>query len=318
MAELSVVQQNSLVSKINQLTATREANVGMAFIDLKTGWQFSVNGTTEFPTASVIKLAVLATSYHLSELGELDLGEKLTMKESDRLGGSGVLQWMKAGRAYTIWNLNRMMIVLSDNIATKMLVDRIGMTQINNYLREIDVKQTALVDHTMLNEPPSAEVNMSTPLDMAYLVQRIKEAHGYSLNSSKEMLSFMRNQRYHWGIWRGVAPGTIVADKTGNLDYILNDVGIVYSKAGNYILSIFTRNMKKHEARVLINEISRICYEEYTGEKVQRAVKVVKAKKARKVIIKRKLLRRPSVKYRPRSGHRGAASSRKSPTSPRQ
>ena len=287
----------------------------MAFIDLKTGWQFSVNGTTEYPTASVIKLAVLATAYHLSELGELDMGEKLTMRESDRLGGSGVLQWMKAGRAYTIWNLNRMMIVLSDNIATKMLVDRIGMAQINNYMREIDLKNTRLVDHTMLNEPPSSVINVSTPLDMAYLVQRIKGGYGFSLNSSKDMLSFMRNQRYRWGIWRGVVPGTIVADKTGNLDYILNDVGVVYSKSGNYILSIFTRNMKKREARILINNISRVCYEEYTGEKVVGPKPVVRKKK--KVILKRKLSRRPSVKSRPQTGHRGAVSGRKLPTSPR-
>lgn len=332
-------RQGALAGKIDQLTASYESKVGMAFIDLKSGWQRSVNGTEEFPTASVIKVAVMATAYHLAELGELDLNEKLTMKESDRLGGSGVLQWMKAGRSYTVWNLCRMMIVLSDNSATKMLVDRIGRAQINNFMQELELKTIILNDRTMLVEPPSTEVNVSSPLDMAYLLQRIKEAHGFSINSSKEMLKFMRNQRYRWGIWRGVGPGTVIADKTGNLEGILNDVGVVYTSSGNYILSVFTRNIKKRPARLLINEISRITYEEYTGEKVQRPVKAikvkkirkfiakrkakkpvkaVKAKKTRKIILKQKLPRRPSVKSRPRSGHRGAVLNRKSPSSLRQ
>jgi beta-lactamase class A len=328
---LTVQQQNNIEARLTRLTAARESRVGAAFIDLKTGWQFTVNGTEEFPTASVIKVAVMATAYHLSELGELDLGEKLTMKESDRLGGSGVLQWMKAGRSYTIWNLCRMMITLSDNIATKMLVDRIGKTEINRYMTEISLPHIIVKDHTMLNEPPSTEVNSATPLEMAYLLEKIKERQGFSLNSANEMLAFMRNQRYHWGIWRGVNPGTIVADKTGNLTGILNDVGVIYTSRGEYVLSLFTRNMKKHEARILINDISRAVYEEYTGEKVVGPKQLVRKKKIiktrriiKKKIIKRKLSRRSFVKSRPLSGHRGKvlnhkshSSLRRSPARPR-
>jgi beta-lactamase class A len=81
------------------------------------------------------------------------------------------------------------------------------------------------------------------------------------------MLDYMRHQKYRWGLWRGVPPGIQIANKTGNLDGVLNDVGVIYSPAGNYILSVFTYGMKKKEARVLINNISAAVFESYTGIK---------------------------------------------------
>jgi beta-lactamase class A len=231
----------------------------------------------------------------------LDLGGKIVFKESDKVGGSGVLQWMRPGKAYTLRNLCRLMIVLSDNTATRMLVDHIGQKRINNYLAGVGLPHTVVMDPTMLREPPASGINQTTPAEMAYLIVQIKEGHGFSKKSSAEMLSYMKNQRYRWGIWRGVAPGTMVADKTGNLERIFNDAGLVYTRSGNYVLSVFTQGLKKRPARELINQISRIAYEEYTGEKV------IPAKKT----IKRKLSRRPSAKYRPPSGRRGAVSGRK-------
>lgn len=267
---LTSLQQQNMLSRLTRLTATEETRVGLAFIDLKSGWEFSVNGKEEFPSASVIKLAVMATAYHLADAGELDLNQKLVFREENKVGGSGVLQWMKPGNAYTIWNLNRLMIVLSDNIATRMLVDHIGMEKINNYLRGIGLTRTTVSDPTMLNEPPSLNVNVTTPLEMAYLIRMIKEGNAFSKSSSSQMLSFMRNSRYRWGIPRGIAYKAKVANKTGNLEGIYNDAGLVYAQKGNYVLTVFTKDFKgkRAEARRLINETSRIVYEEYTGEKI--------------------------------------------------
>jgi beta-lactamase class A len=204
------------------------------------------------------------------------------------------------------------MIVLSDNTATKLLVDCIGMPQINTYLKNAGIEDSAITDPTMLKEPPAFDNNRTTPLDMARLLKKIYHGEGFSLRGKKEMLSFMRQQRYRWGLWRGVPPGTVIADKTGNLEGILNDVGIVHTKQGNYILSVFTHGFKKQrDARRFINELSRAAYEEYTGEKVIQ--KQAKSKKTKK-ITKRRLRHRPSVKYQRRSGHRGAASGHKSRT----
>src|SRR3990167_7953724 len=103
-ADFSLVRQQNLSNKLHQLVQPYEKKVGMFFIDLKSGWQFQLNGTREYPAASVAKMAVMATAYHLADSGELDLEQQVLFTERDKLGGSGVLQWMKGGRLYTLRN----------------------------------------------------------------------------------------------------------------------------------------------------------------------------------------------------------------------
>jgi beta-lactamase class A len=298
-----------LAQKLTRLASTSEGRVGLVFIDLKSSREVSVNGNQLFPAASVAKVPVMAAAFHLSDSGKLDLQQRVRFRESDKLEGAGVLRWMKAGQEYTLWNLLRLMITLSDNTATKMAIDAIGLPTINAYLRQSGLKQTIINDPTMLVEPPAPTNNLTSPDDMARLLVMIYNCRGFTKKSSKQMIAWMNYQRYRWGIWRGVPPGTVVANKTGNLEGILNDAGIIYTKKGNYVLSIFTWGFKKtRPARLLINEISRTVYEEYTGEKVI---------KPKKKVIKRRSQRRPSVKSRPRSGHRGGVSYRKSRSSPR-
>jgi beta-lactamase class A len=178
---------------------------------------------------------------------------------------------MQPGNSYTTWNLIRLMIVLSDNVATRMIIDHLGMDRINAYLRSIGLTRTTVSDPTMLNELPATDVNLTTPLEMAYLIRIIKEGYGFSKKGSEEMLTFMRGSRYRWGIPRGIGNKAKVANKTGNLEGVYNDVGLVYTNKGNYVLTIFTKDFKgkRREARELINNISRAVYEEYTGEKIE-------------------------------------------------
>ncbi len=299
---LSAAATADLQAKLVRLAATSEGKVGIIFIDLKGSREASANGRQLFPAASVAKVPVMAAAFHLSDAGKLDLQQRIRFRESDKLEGAGVLRWMKAGQEYTLWNLLRLMITLSDNTATKLAIDTIGLPVINGYIKTIGLNNTQIIDPTMLVEPPAANNNLTSPDDMARLLVRIYNCRGFSKTSSKQMIAWMNYQRYRWGIWRGVPPGTYVADKTGNLDGILNDVGIVYTRKGNYVLSIFTQGFKKtRNARLLINEISRVVYEEYTGEKVVQ-------------VTKPKLSRRPSVKSKRRSGRRGAVSYRKSRT----
>jgi len=278
-ASFNAEKQKILSEKISIIVAGNKDKVGYIFIDTKSGLGVQLNGAREFPAASVAKVAVMAAAYNLSYLGKIDLGQKIKFRESDKLGGSGVLQWMKAGNEYTLWNLIRLMIVLSDNTATKMVVETIGMEKINEYLQNQGLNKTVISDPTMLIGPPSREVNLTSPYDLARLMLKIQKGQGFFPDGKKEMLSFLEHQRYRWGIWRGVPQGVKVADKTGNLEGILNDAGIVFTKYGDYILSIFTREFKKQrEARLLINELSKVTYEEYAGETVKAPLKILKKK----------------------------------------
>ncbi|HTY12822.1 MAG TPA: serine hydrolase [Candidatus Omnitrophota bacterium] len=301
IAAFDAAKQHVMSQKISAaIDRAKGGRVGYVFIDARTGLGVQVNGTMEFPAASVAKVPVLCAIFHAAYSDPDLLQKKLRYKESDRVGGSGVLQWMRADTDYTVWNLARLMIVLSDNVATRILVENFGMKNINQYLEENGLKATRVTDPTMLVEPPSSEVNLTSPYEMAKLISMIARGDGFSPADQKDMLSFMRHQRYHWGIWRGVPAGVVVADKTGNLGGILNDAGIVYSKSGNYILSIFTWGFKKQrEARLLINDLSKTTYETYTGEKVIKPVKKTWHRPVRK-LKRTKAIRIKSKKHRTR------------------
>ena len=282
---------------LQQFLAPYGDKVGVYFIDTKSSFEVGVNAEKQFPTASVGKVPVMVTAFHLAETGKLMLEARLPLKESDKLPGSGVLQWMRPGRtSYSIRNLIRMMIVLSDNTATKMVIGQVGLEEINHYMQSLGLNGISIVDTTMLNEPPAEAINLSTPQDMARLLLRIKNDPMLSPAFKAEMLSYMRNQRYRWGIWKGVPPGVIVADKTGNVDKVLNDVGLVYSPAGNYVLSVFTCGFEKQrDAKKIINKISEIVYNAYVPAcyaKEIKPAKKVKIKKKKRTYSRKKTKRR--------------------------
>jgi beta-lactamase class A len=287
--EFGAAQQQRLIEKIAQALRDQENKVGYVFLDAASGRCVSFNGATQFPAASVAKLAVMNAAFNLSQQGKLDLEQKVVFRDRDKLGGSGVLQWMRGGQEYTLWNLIRLMIVLSDNTATRLVVENVGVENINNYLLVNGMPKTRITDATMLTEPPAPQVNLTTPNEIARALLDIRDRRGFSEQGANEMLAFMKNQRYRWGIWRGVPRGVEVADKTGNLEGVLNDAGIVYSPYGDYILSIFTWGFKdSREARLLINDLARITYEEYTGEKitvpVRKSVRKAKSEKLKPIL----------------------------------
>lgn len=261
--------------------------VGLTLVDIKTGRSVSINGDRAFPAASVIKLPILAAVFKEAEDHKLSLEERIAMTEDKKLPGSGVLQWLKPN-TYTIWNLSRMMISLSDNTATHMLSDKLGLDAINAYCQAVNLKRTVVKDGTALVEPPSPVANYTSPQDMANLMLKIYNRDGFAEQSVKDMLAFMENQRYRWGICRPLPWRTKIANKTGNLDGVLNDVGIVFTPAGDYILSIFTNGFpKKREAREIINAVSAYVYEAYQPGKIvkSRSVKPKQqpSRKAKKI-----------------------------------
>ena len=198
-AELTPDKEQALYDRFVKLTIPFGQKVGLAFIDLRTGKELTINGTQEFPTASVGKVPVMAAAYALAENSQLNLDTKVRYRPQDRLGGSGILQWTPCGRYYSLRRLISLMIMHSDNTATKMVVDNLGLDAINGYLQAQGLSGIVIADPTMLREPPLDRRNITTPLAMAHLVARIEQRQGFSESSVAEMLQFMRNQKYHWG-----------------------------------------------------------------------------------------------------------------------
>jgi beta-lactamase class A len=157
-----------------------------------------------------------------------------------------------------------MMISLSDNTATRLLINRVGMKKINSYCRRIGLQSTRILDPTALAEPPKRNVNITTANDTVRLLHRIETRKGFSSSSRKDITSFMLNQKYRFGIPLVLPQGFVCANKTGNLEHVLHDSAIVYAPKGTYILCVFTKGFKQdRNARLVINDVSRIVAEYY-------------------------------------------------------
>jgi len=232
--------------------------IGISFIDIKSRKRISVNGNSVFPAASIIKIPIMAHLFYLYDKGLVQLDNKIFVKDSDKQCGAGVLQYLKPNN-YSLYSLCKYMISISDNTATYVLSKFLGKSNINSYLKKIGLKNTLLLDETALIEKPNPNFNRTTPNEIANLLLKIQTGKGFSKYSRKQMLGFMKNQKYVFGIPKVLPRNFFCANKTGNLTNVLHDCAVVYSPRGDYVLCVFTEGFKKdREARFVINKVSKI------------------------------------------------------------
>ena len=266
LGQLSKAKLYALDQSLRQELGAYGSKVGLCLIDLSTGTELRINAQKKFPAASVAKVPVMATAYHLAESGKLNFEEIIVIKPDDKQPGSGIISRTRSEQAYPVKNLVRLMITVSDNTAAKALVDKMGRAYINNYLLRLGLKSTQIADATMLKTSAQQNINLTSPEDMARLFCMLKSKKRFGPKSQAEMLTYMKRQRYRWGIPSGLPRGIRVANKTGTLNQIVNDVGLVYGSNGAYVLAIFTQGISSQtKAKRLIRNLSQKIYQHYTS-----------------------------------------------------
>jgi beta-lactamase class A len=186
--------------QIDRLQRGFRGHLGLAATNLSTGEKVLVNADESFPTASVIKVSVLAELFAQAEEGRLQLGERLEMLPSDIVGGSGVLKELLPGLQPTLEDLAMLMVVLSDNTATNMLIDRVGGVEtINGRIQgEYGLKTIALhnrVDFEKIG-PDVRRFAEATPTDLMRFMERLARGELVSPQASLGMLRIMSRQQY--------------------------------------------------------------------------------------------------------------------------
>jgi beta-lactamase class A len=240
--------------------------VGFAIKDLSTGKHIAVNGQMSFNPASVIKVPVMVEAFRQAELGKIDMDETMVMRQDNKLTGSGGLQFLPTGSTFTIHRLIFQMITDSDNTATNMLIKKLGAANINATMRELGLRNTVIKDATLLCKLPGCH-NTSSPEDMLLLMDKMYRHELVSADVCDQMLGIMEAQHHRWGIPRHLPPTVKIANKPGSLDYVRNDVGIVYAGSHPYILSIFSKNLPSNRrGTLLVASISRSVFEKRTGQ----------------------------------------------------
>lgn len=203
--------------------------LGAQVIDIRTGKRFGVNDTLVFPQGSAIKVAILVELFRREEAGELRLVDRLPVRKSDQVAGSGLLQRFGDGTSELSLNdLAVMMIVLSDNTATNMLIDRLGMERVNAAMAALGLPSIRL-QRKMIQPKESAagRENVATAGDAASLMVHIATCE---LPMSRERCASLRRMLEipkGGPIVASVAPGTPVAWKPGGITGVSTYWGLV-------------------------------------------------------------------------------------------
>lgn len=249
-----------LADRIAALTKDFKGTVVLYAKNLTTGREFGVGADTRVKTASTIKLPILCTLESLVAQGKVRWDERIVLRPEDKITGSGVLGSLADGTDLTVRNLAILMIIVSDNTATNLIIDRISADAVNDYLDSIGIHQTrsnrkVRGDGTKLKEPTGWSkagliednkkygLGVSTPKDMVTILEMLNQGKVVSPAASKDILDIMKMQQVRDGIARHAPEDLEIASKSGSLDALRSDVGIVYEKGGPIAIAITVDDM---------------------------------------------------------------------------
>lgn len=218
---------------------------------------FYLNKSQAFVSASMIKLLILCEFIAQIDEKNISLESNYTYREEDKVGGAGEIQKMPFGTNFTYDTLARYMIKYSDNIATNVLIDILGMENINKKSQELGLKATKL-NRKMMKE---GEQNYMSSEDIEIIFKGIFYKKIGSLDMCQRGMNYLLENTDDDAIVRGLPNGTIFAHKTGSLTRIRHDGGIVFID-NKYIIIVLTRDfLNEQDADYLIGNISSIVYD---------------------------------------------------------
>jgi len=221
------------------------------YIDDLMGNVVKINEKEKFETASTIKLFILASLFERIEKGELSLSDMLEYKQEHAIDGSGVLSSMEVGTKLSVRNVATLMIIVSDNIATNMLIDFLGVGQINDCIQRLGCGDTIL--HNRIDFEKYSKLGTSTPEDYARMWVRMAQGKLISAKASEQMLEICRQQHYNTMLTKNLPPYYLdadnydeeiiyVASKSGSMNACRNDGGIVSTPYGKYVIVMFNKD----------------------------------------------------------------------------
>ena len=239
-----VTDWNALEAVITEAEASG-CEVGVAIIG-PDDVRFDHRGDDVFPSASSIKIAIMIELFRKIDRGEVSLADEYALKAEDKAPGSGVLQQLHDGIRITIGDVVYLMISISDNPATNILINLVGMENVNATMRELGMEKSIL-GRTMQGRLAleTEQENQATPNEFALMVQRILDREAASEASCDQMIALLEKQQNGRRIGRYVPEndGVRWGSKTGSYKTVANDVGFVMTDAGTLIVSVFTSNL---------------------------------------------------------------------------
>ena len=228
------VLRAQLASRLTQLADKVDGVMGYAVVDLTTGDRFGLRENEVYPTASTIKLSILYELFKQADAGTIKLDEPMPIPPASRVGGSGLLFELTSPRL-SLRDYATLMILISDNTATNVIIDTLGLAKIQARLDGLGFTKTKLRRRMMDTDAARrGNENVSSPAEVARLLELFHKGEGLTAESKKAALDILTKPKTT-AFTRTLPSGVRVASKPGGLDAVVVDAGLVLLDTRPYI-----------------------------------------------------------------------------------
>ena len=242
--EARKVAWQALRQKITNEISQFKGETGIVIKDLKTGWELFYEKAKLFPSASLAKIPIMAACFLAAEEGRLKLDRQVALKYTDKLTGSGVLKDMSVGTTFNVERLIGLMIYDSDNTATNIVTNLVGIDYLDNVFKSFGLKNTGLsrkiADYQLRDKGIE---NYTTAEDMALLLEKIYRRTLGNKRVSDQCINMLKLARLNDRIPKYLPVEITIAHKTGLERDVCHDVGIVFTHKGDFIIAVLTKDV---------------------------------------------------------------------------
>lgn len=270
-------QSKSLESRIRAEVAPFRGKVFIYAKNLDTGQTYSLSGDERVRTASTIKIAVMIEAFARVAEGRAKWTDELVLTKAARYGGSGILPELSDGLRLTLQDAVRLMMVLSDNTATNLVLDYLTTDAVNERINSLGFKATRIMrrvggggeskEGKLGDNLKRFGLGATTPHEMVQIMEKLERGEIVSKESSAQMLDLMKREQGRNSIGRNM-PGIPMASKYGALDALRSCVAILYTKQGKIAIAITVDEMPEviwsvdNPAYLLMSRLSSILMDE--------------------------------------------------------
>ncbi|MCC6493080.1 MAG: serine hydrolase [Pirellulales bacterium] len=276
---VAAARADELADKIEPLIDAHDGQVAVAIKDLKTGQSYEHNAQKPMPTASLIKLPLMIAAYQAMDEGRLKADEPITLQESDKVPGSGILtEHFSPGATISLHDAIELMIVYSDNTATNLVAEKVGLEQAAELMDKLGCPETRMNSMVFRRDtsifPERSKkygLGSTTAADMVKLLEQLSQKKLVSEPASEKMLAHLYGCDDKQKFPRFL-PQAKIAHKTGSINEVRTDAGLIDAPKGPIALCVLTNENDdkswgdRNAAEVLCGRIAQIAYRHFSGD----------------------------------------------------
>ena len=263
---------DSLDDRVKAAIAPFKGKVSLFAKNLDTGETYALNADDRVRTASTIKIAVMVEAFARVAEGKSKWTDELVLTKEKKVSGSGILQELSDGLHITLRDGVNLMMLVSDNTATNLVLDVLTTDAVNARMELLGLKQIKILrkvgsggDSVAGKDPDNKRFGLgfATPHEMVMLMEKLERGEVVSRAASKEMIELMKREQEHFAMGRSTWD-VPMASKYGALDRLRSSIGIIYSKKGRIAMAITCDDIPElnwsidNPAYLLISELSKI------------------------------------------------------------